>query len=249
MGAALEAASQGADSRQEVAERIVGLLFEGLRGGPALNGGEGDGPACALVRCFQTCPYARLPLHLRDAADELLEQAPSHPHMRCLTLLATRGTRLVWNDVMTSVHHQAIPLPSAEVVRRVPMIARLLEQFGVALEQLVTLQERIELAIEPMAEGFEAFHIAQAEGSPFIPAQAEFVKPHGVRSVLGMGGVLPEGELFAVLLFTRVPLTAEMAGRLRPLALRVRAALQVFGAEATFHHRDRGDELPPSRHA
>jgi hypothetical protein len=227
---AAQSAAASAAHRQVAAENIVRMLYEALCD-------AAGAPACVLIRCFQTCPYARLPLHYRDAADTLLDTTPSHPNMRCLTLLATRGMRSVWNDVMTSVHHQAIPLPSVEVVRRAPMIARLLEQFGVAIEQVVTFQDSIELAAD-RAAGFEMFHIAEAANSPFLPAQAEFVQPYGVRSVLGMGGVLPDGELFAVVMFARVTVSAEVAALCRPLALGLREALSPFPAALTFDLRD-----------
>jgi hypothetical protein len=187
-----------------------------------------------LVRCFQTCPYARLPMEYQDAAESLLEALPSHPKLRCLALLATRGRRQVWNDVATSTGHQAIPLPSVEVVRRAPMVARLLEQMGVPLERVVALRDEGELLMEESGEGFNVFHVAVAEGSPFLPAQQQFVRPYGVRSVVGMGGLLPEGEMFAVLVFARVEIGREVAALFRALAMQVQEVLGGFAAKDTF---------------
>jgi hypothetical protein len=71
--------------------------------------------------------------------------------------------------------------------------------------------------------------------SPFVPAQATFVEPYGVRSVIGMGGVLPEGELIAVVLFTRLPVSNAVAQRLSALAAAVRCVLLPFPPQRTFH--------------
>jgi hypothetical protein len=190
-----------------------------------------------LARCFQTCHYARLPAEYQHAADELLEQTPSHPNMRCLALMATRGTRTVWNDVATSMRHQCIPLPSVEVVGRAPMIARLLEQFGISVERLVAkvpLDAAGILADPDRAATFNTFHVTQALGSPFVPSQEEFIGPFGVESVLGLGGLLEDGNLFAVILFTRVPVSAEVAANFSALGAVMREALLPFPERNTF---------------
>ncbi|MGE5296319.1 MAG: hypothetical protein ACM3VT_15965, partial [Solirubrobacterales bacterium] len=70
---------------------------------------------------------------------------------------------------------------------------------------------------------FNVFHVPEAVGSPDIPEQAEFVIPHGVRSVLGFGGMLPGRDLFAVILFSQVPIPRSTAELFRPLALCVKA--------------------------
>jgi hypothetical protein len=81
---------------------------------------------------------------------------------------------------------------------------------------------------------FNVFHVADAAGSPHIPAQQEFVIPHGVRSVLGFGGLLPPGELFATILFTKARVPREVAERFRTLALNVKVALLPFAGVRIF---------------
>jgi hypothetical protein len=138
-----------ANSRQVVAERLVVELFASLR-----MAGK-DESACVLVRCFQTATYAQMPTHYQDAADGLLADvsAPSGmlEQMRCLALLATQGLKTVWNDVLTSVAHQAIPLPSVEVVRKAPMITKLLEQLGMPVERAVAPPDSADLQVSHWA--------------------------------------------------------------------------------------------------
>jgi hypothetical protein len=225
-----------ASHRQAVAERIVRYLHDSFRVPATAE------PACVLVRCFQTCPYAGLPLEYQYAAEELLEAMPSRPEMSCLALLATCGSKLVWNDVATSVNHQSIPLPSVEVVKRAPMIARLLGEIGVPLERVVTppgspdflLERAADCGGGPALDIFNVFYVEHALNSPFIPAQDDFVKPFGVHSVLGVGGLLPDGELFVVLLFLRIPVSRRVAELFRALALSVKAAMLNFPADKTF---------------
>lgn len=47
---------------------------------------------------------------------------------------------------------------------------------------------------------YGVFHVAEARESAYVPAQADFVVPYGIRSVVGFGGPLATGDLFAVIL-------------------------------------------------
>ena len=106
------------------------------------------------------------------------------------------------------------------------MIMQLLRQLGV--EAGSVLQDRDRCLVDWDQQTFNVFHVAEAIGSPYIPAQAEFVIPYSVRSVLGFGGVLPGHDLFAVILFSRVPIPRSTAELFRPLALCVKIALLPF---------------------
>lgn len=227
-GRELSHVTAGQTCRAAAADRIVQFFYDRCRDAHGLR-------ACLLVRCFQTATYAALPADYQVAADRLLADTPaSLTEMRCLALLATRGVRSTWNDPATSVAHQAIPLPSAEVVSRAPMIARLLEDFGTTPEQIVRAPESSTFLVGALRSALNVFHIPVALGSPFVPAQASFVEAFGVRSVVGMGGLLPDGELFALLLFTRVPVARQAALLFQTLTTDVVEALSGPGAGQTF---------------
>jgi hypothetical protein len=49
-----------------------------------------------------------------------------------------------------------------------------------------------------------------------------------VKSVLGFGGLLPNGELFAAVLFCRVPVPRNVADLFRTLALNLKLSLLPF---------------------
>jgi signal transduction histidine kinase/ActR/RegA family two-component response regulator len=76
--------------------------------------------------------------------------------------------------------------------------------------------------------------VPQAEGSPFVPDQRDFVRPAGVRSVVGTGGLLPSGELCVVILFAKVEIPRVVAERFSGLALHVKQALLPFADGPLF---------------
>ncbi len=109
--------------------------------------------------------------------------------MKCLTLLGTVGENQVWNSRFSSVGHKVIPLPSSEVVRQLPMIRNLIKQLGLSVRSVVKPDSALLLDINQKMYG--VFYVPEALGSPYIPAQKEFVIPYGVRSVMGFGGNAP----------------------------------------------------------
>jgi hypothetical protein len=152
--------------------------------------------------------------------------------MKCLTLLATRGDRPDWNDRGKSAGHKAIPLPSEKFVSQIPMISRLINQFGLDLNAVLKPDPAIIVDLEQ--KEYNAFHVPEAVGSPYIPAQQEFVIPNGVQSVLGFGGVLSSGDLFVVILFAKVYIPDNTSSLAKGLAKDVKSALQPFVEGQTF---------------
>ncbi len=224
--ATLRKLGSGAGAMDEVADRIVRHFYDHLRGGR-------DGPrACVLCRFFLSRPYGSLPEGLRRFACRRLADREAADDLKCLALLATTGDQPAWNRRDASQGHQAIPLPSAELWTQLPMIAQLVQQFG--LEPSLVLKPDPAVLVDHGQRTYNVFHVAEARGSPYVPAQEDFVVPHGVRSVLGFGGLLSTGDLFAVILFARVPLSRETAELFKPLALSVKLAVLPFAAGPIF---------------
>ena len=182
-GADLRKLGSGAKTMEEAANRMVRYLYDHL-----LNGQQAAAKACVLVRFFKTQSFDQLQPQLQRVALEVLGKPPESPGMKCLTLLASAGARPEWNARESSAGHQVIPLPSAEIVLRIPMIAQLIAQLGLGLAAV--LQPDPTLMIDLAQRTYNVFHIPDAVGSPYIPAQKDFVVPFGVRSVLGFGGLM-----------------------------------------------------------
>jgi len=225
-GIAIRQFGSGSQSMEETTNHIVRYLYEELRDQ------QTGQRACALVRFYKTHAYGELPPALRDFARDILDGDAPPPATKCLTLLATAGDRPEWTARQTSVGHQAIPLASPELVARLPMIAQLIKQFGIEVQTLLSPEPA--RMVDLNQQTFNVFYVPDAVGSPNIPAQAEFVIPHGIQSVLGFGGVLSSGELFAIILFSKVPISREIAEMFKPLALNAKVAVLPFDGETIF---------------
>jgi len=225
-GVALRRKVQGSTSLEEAANRVVRYFYESC-----VDPDSGH-RTTVLVRFYKTHAYGHLPLDLKLFADRQLQGTASDPEMRCLTLLATIGDETEWMSRRGSRSHQAIPLPSADIVRRAPMIARLIEELGLDIEAVI--RGNIPGVRPGDSRTYDVFHVAEAFGNPSIPAQDEFVVPYAVSSVLGFGGLLRSGELFAVILFSRAPIPEASASRFRAIALDVRSALYALDEASTW---------------
>jgi len=100
--------------------------------------------------------------------------------MKCLTLMATVGATASWSSRLLSRGHRAIPLPSPEIVEKAPMISQLIKEFG--LELTSVLQPSAEVVKDLAGKRHGVFHVENAVGSPYIPAQEEFVLRYGAFS-------------------------------------------------------------------
>jgi hypothetical protein len=220
LGGVLRRFGDDAGTMEEVANRVVRHLFEN-----ATDPSTGR-RACVLVRFFKTHPYGELDSELREAASAMMPGQEPTPSMKCLTLLATAGEKPEWNRLKSSVGHQAIPLLSAEMLAQAPMISNLLHQLGVKVS--VLLNPNSEILVDSQPSSFNVFYVPEAIGSPHIPAQEEFAIPFGLKSVLGFGGMLPSGEIFAVILFCSVDVPPQTADLFKTLALNVKLAVMSF---------------------
>lgn len=225
-GAELRRIIQGAKTIEDAAQSICAFLYE------SLDGAEADQPVVALVRCYKTHAYSELPPDLQGYARNVLKRKPSSPYVKCLTLLGTAGTRPEWNSRYRSIGHRAIPLESVEMVEQAPMVAQLIRQLGLDLQSVVAPTP--EILRQEEGKSYGVFYVPRAAGSPYIPAQADFVLREGIQSVLGFGGLLRNGDMLTFIVFSRAPISEETANRFRTLALDIRAALFAAGEIPTF---------------
>lgn len=225
-GNALRALGSAASSMETAANNIVQHPYNNV-----INS-ETNEKACALIRFYKTHPYGQLASGLQEFASGIMGGAPESQDMKCLTMMATAGEHADWNSRSTSSGHRAIPLASADFVGGIPMIAQLVSQFGIQMGSVISPDPNV---IGDLArQTFNTFHIADAVDSPCIPAQDDFVKPYGVKSVLGFGGVLSFGELFVVIMFSKVSIPASTASRFRDLSANVKEAVEPFVGGAVF---------------
>lgn len=210
---------------EDAAERVVEFLRNEFV--------DGDGaPACALVRFFKTHSYRDLPEELRDVVRATAPAAAANRDLRCLTLIATRGDEPAWNSRRASRGHQVIPLVSVEMVQQAPMIAQLITQLGLPIANVVRPSRALLLDQEQTAHN--VFYVPRALGSPYIVAQEDFVKRYGIESVLGFGGLLASGDLFAAIMFSKVAIPPAVADQFRVIGLNLKIAILPFARRPLF---------------
>lgn len=237
LGGRLRTAAPGATSMEEVANAILRIICDG-------TASDEDQSSCVLVRCFVSDARSRLPERLAKLVP-LTED--DDPDGQSLALLATEGEEAEWCDRRRSVHHQVIPLVGSAMPETFPMITRMFRQFGIPISAL--LSRSVDSFVDPAERAFGVFHVEHASGSADVPDQ-DFIAEYGVASVLGIGGPLPTGDVFAVLIFSRDPIDRQVAELLQPWALSIKLALlpvldRVFSNELAVE-RPRANEA--SRH-
>lgn len=225
-GDALQQFGLKARNLEELANLMVHYFYD------TLTDKQTGERSCVLVRFFMTYPYASLDPELRQLANEILVGQPVRQGMTCLIQLATVGIRPEWNLTKLSKEHRVIPLVSEHTVEQIPMISQMIYQLGIDISNV--LNPGPELIVELGSKVFNIFHVPDALGSPYIPAQDKFVIPFGITSVLGFGSILPTGNLLSLIIFSRTGIPRETANMFKNVALHVRLAVLPFITEKIF---------------
>ena len=215
LGARLRAAGEGATSMEEVAVSLVRLINEAT----VSEAGEAS---CVLVRCFTTIGRSRLPIRLV----RLLQlDDDDDPDGRYLVLLATEGVEPDWCDRRRSRHHQSSPSRAAQCRRPFPWSHGCFANSALHCHRRsVTAPPSSNLPTMPSACSMSRRRLVV-----LTFRTGTFIAEYRVASVVGVGGRLPTGDVFAVLCFSREPISRQIAEPLQPLAMSIKLAfLPVF---------------------
>lgn len=237
-GLALRSLSKKANSMEEVGNQIVQYLYNNLID---LKSGE---RSCALVRFFKTHSYGELPPKLQEYTHSLVSNDVLENNLKCLTLLSTAGQQPEWNSRHKSEGHKVIPLFSKEMIAQIPMIFQLIQQLGLNLD--VVVRPDLNLLTDLEQRMYNVFYVPDALGSSYIPSQTSFVIPYNIKSVVGVGGLLPSGNIFIIIMFLKVAIPRISVDLLRPLALNVKMTILPFENEKTFTEQEQhlvGDNI------
>lgn len=185
-----------------------------------------------LARVFLTIPFGKLPPANRRAVFSLADahkvSAQVDERTPVLSLLATSGRRLSWNDRRLSRGHVGIPLVSASFVETIPMIARMLHEFGLGTGW-VDAAGGPDFIVSKLGSLSVLFFVPDASthnddvGRKVIAAQ-DFVKAYGIKSVFGVGGAYVDGSVCTVLCFTCESFDVRVAKKYEGLANMFKAA-------------------------
>jgi hypothetical protein len=209
---------EGAQSFESVAQHLTNFLYDHLK-------------SSVLVRFYGTCSFGQLPqenqLFARNLATSANVQDLITDRTPVLNLLSTRGRLPDWNNRRRSKGHVSIPLVSSKFVQAIPMIARVLHEFGLGTEWL-NQRDATSLIVKSMGRSGAVFFVPDATtfrdqaGRLVIPAQ-DFVSSHQVRSVFGVGGAYPDGKIILFLCFTTETLDRRTAEKFLPAINMIKA--------------------------
>lgn len=220
-GRDLRSAAADASDLQDAAGKIVRFLYDNLT--------DSDGNTVnVMVRFFKVHPYSKLDFELQTYVRGFLmaysgpgSNPPPDSVLPCLTLMAS-----VADLEALARRRKAMPLVNAGVIAGIPMLARLFDQFGIDVELLV--QPDSASMGELSTKTLNTFYVPEALGSPYVPGQEAFVAAFGVKSALGFGGVLGNGQAFFIIMFSRVSIPADVAAAFSNLGSSVKEAVAPF---------------------
>lgn len=193
---------KGLTSLEETAQELMNTLCQVF----ITDSGE---RAFVLSRFFKSCIYEELPDDIKKCIqhNEGREKIPAQN--RFLVLLGTSGDLKEWKCRKESKGHQVLPLYDPHIVNDIPMLSALLSQIGFNISELANADK--DIIIDKEEHEFGIFCVEDARGSKFIPKQAEFVEPFGIKSVIGFGGHYKTNEIYAVIVFSREKISSETA--------------------------------------
>ena len=227
IGDALQQLELKAKNIDELSEMMVRYFFDNL--GDTQTGEKSS----VLVRFFMTYPYSSLDAELQQSADKMLGSESEDQEMKCLKLLATAGVQPEWNSTIESKGHRIIPLQNEEKVKKIfYMIYEFIDQMGMDISNVLYPDTKLSSELEERI--FNVYHVPEALGNPHIPAQKEFIIPFRVKSLMGFGGMLPTGNLFIMLIFSKTKIPHKTANLFKNTALHIRMAALPFVNEKIF---------------
>ncbi len=201
-------------SHEEASQHLTKTLYEELE------------PQAALVRVFRLTATPDLPPEAQAVVEADEEKV--------MALTGTYGMEPAWCDRHRSVGHKAIPITAISVPERIPMFQEVLTQMELDYKRLREVGSVLEVTTKLSGQ----FYVPDVPNAPYIPAQDEFVKPYGIASLIGFGGIARGATLptivYILYVFTRVPVSPEAAERFNQMQAYVGTYLASLEDEPIF---------------
>lgn len=180
-----------------------------------------------LARVFATVSYGDLPdeneAFARRIAAETGAQGELRDNIPVLSLIGSYGVEETWRDRHDSVGHVGIPIISSPFIEKIPMMSRLLKELGVPVGWVDS--HDTEMIVSAIGSTTGLFFVENAETGVdtegrHIIIERGFVSEYAVKSVFGVGGGYPTGEIMFIVAFCRSQFPRAVAERFLTLAAR-----------------------------
>jgi hypothetical protein len=170
-------------------------------------------PLFSLVRVFRLSRYEDLLPELQGLVD------PNDGYW--MALMGTLGTEPDWCDRHLSKGHKVIPAGDSQT----PMLKAAFAQIG--LKQKSGDSGGITF-FEGAQQMTRYFHVAQAEQSPYIPAQEEFVKAYQIQSAVGIGSPFLSGAGYLLMAFSKYRIEQSAAEKFAEMSAYMSTLLALY---------------------
>lgn len=214
LGLCLREAAQVSGSLTQRAQLVTQFLYE------SFISRQSGIPTCPLVRVFRTSLTASLSPDDRRHLVEAYGASETESVSSVVQLIGSYGLQPQWCQSRNSIRYRCMPWGGV-YRNQFPMIHEIISRAGYELDGAVSSSTMND---STMCE--DMLYVPDAVGSPYILAQAEFVEPFEIRSVIGLGGRLADGEVFCVVIFSRSAIPAHVLPYMRMLSLNVQLALE-----------------------
>lgn len=191
----------------QAAQTIVERIYQTFRTP------QGD-PIFALLRIFYLARPDHVPNAWRVSAD---------PTDVSLSLAGSYGDEPAWCHPDQSRQHKVVLLSS----QATPMMLEAFRQLGIQPQ----LGAQGEPAQQIMSADLRRFYVPEALGSAFIPDQEQFVKPYGIRSVVGVGSQFVSGNAYMLIGFSKQFIDDQQSLNFTALAPYVATLLAIYEAK------------------
>jgi hypothetical protein len=184
-----------------------------------------DFDSSVLVRLYTTIPYGKLPPPPRAFVDQIARSAGVTDQVNddtpALCLMGTKGKRAEWCDRLKSRGHLAIPLVSRKFVHNIPMITRLLNEFGIGTDWL-DQPDKTSIIIRSLGRIATVFYVPDAttfrdHANRLVVPATDFVAQYNVKTVFGVGGAYANGYVCTILFFVSERLERSVVDRFLPI--------------------------------
>ena len=219
MGRDLRDLGVNAGNMENVSQQIVNYMQS------ALIDAETKEPACMMSNLYMSCPNEIEPFHPTPHQNgQALEESWQ------LMLMATAGLPANDQTNKASLVPPILPMLSAQSVAQYPIWETILTQMGMPVDYLVQKDRRF--ALELATTSFNLILIPNFKDKPeLFQSEARYIFQQ-VETLFGLGGMLPSGQLFVLLMFSKIAVHDEMIELFQPLALSLKLAFLPY----TYQH-------------